>query len=86
MRPDWLVVDFAMPGMNGAQLAAAAWDRYPELPTVLISGYADTAAVEAAVGPNVSILRKPFRMADLQRALARLGGRIAGKASTQAGS
>ena len=61
MRPDWLVVDFAMPGMNGAQWAAAAWNRYPELPTVLISGYADTAAVEAAVGPNVSILRKPFR-------------------------
>ena len=69
-RPDWLVVDFATPGMNGAQLAAAAWERYPELPTLLISGYADTAAIEAAVGPNLSILHKPFLMADLQRALA----------------
>jgi PAS domain S-box-containing protein len=69
-RPDLLVLDFAMPGMNGADVAALARQRYPQLPIIFASGYSDTAAIEAAVGPSVIILRKPFRMDELQTVVA----------------
>jgi CheY-like chemotaxis protein len=68
--PDLMVVDFAMPGMNGAEVARAARERLPELPIVFASGYADTAAIESVAGHNASILRKPFRVDDLQAIVA----------------
>lgn len=68
--PDVLVVDFAMPGLNGAEVAKAAWQRLPGLPIIFASGYADTAAIEDVAGPGTSILRKPFRVDDLKAAVA----------------
>jgi CheY-like chemotaxis protein len=68
--PDLMVVDFAMPGMNGAEVARAARERRPDLPIVFASGYADTAAIESVAGHNALILRKPFRMDDLQAIVA----------------
>ena len=68
--PDVLVVDFAMPGLNGAEVAEAAWARLPGLPIVFASGYADTAAIEDVAGPNTPILRKPFRVDELKVAVA----------------
>ena len=64
-QPDLVVLDFAMPGMNGADLANAARRRYPQLPIVFASGYSDPAA-EAAVGKEAIVLRKPFRIDKLQ--------------------
>jgi PAS domain S-box-containing protein len=64
-RPDVVVVDFAMPGMNGAEVAKKALERWPGLPIVLASGYADTAAIERAIGKDVKMLRKPFRIDEL---------------------
>jgi CheY-like chemotaxis protein len=68
-EPDLLMVDFAMPGMNGAEVARAARERRPNLPIVFASGYADTGAIEAAAGKDAVVLRKPFRVADLQTVL-----------------
>jgi CheY-like chemotaxis protein len=68
-NPDVLILAFAMPGMNGAEFGKAVRTRYPKLPIVFVTGYADVSAIEAAVGPNTIILRKPFRAADLQTAL-----------------
>jgi PAS domain S-box-containing protein len=68
--PDLLIVDFAMPGMNGAEVARAAHARRPSLPVVFASGYSDTAAIESAAGPKAVMLRKPFRMEELQAVLA----------------
>jgi signal transduction histidine kinase/CheY-like chemotaxis protein len=68
--PDLLLVDFAMPGMNGAEVAKAARARQPGLPIVFATGYAETAAIEQAVGPDAVVLHKPFRMDELQAALA----------------
>jgi CheY-like chemotaxis protein len=75
-EPDLMMVDFAMPGMNGAEVARTARERRPDLPIVFASGYADTAAIEAVAGTHTAVLRKPFRVADLQAVLAAaLGGR-----------
>jgi YesN/AraC family two-component response regulator len=68
--PDLLLVDFAMPGMNGAEMARAALDRSPGLKVVFASGCSDTDAISAAVGAEVSMLRKPFRIEELESMLA----------------
>src|SRR5690606_33382124 len=70
-RPDARLLDFAMPGMNGAELAEDSGKRRPGLPMVFASGYADTAAIRAAVAADVPVRRKPFRQAGLRRELGR---------------
>ncbi|WP_129781238.1 response regulator [Peristeroidobacter soli] len=70
-RFDLLLADFAMPGMNGADLGKAAQMKQPGLPVLIVSGYADSAAVEAALG-TARQLRKPFDMAELGAAVAEL--------------
>jgi signal transduction histidine kinase len=60
---DILLVDFAMPGMNGAEVAREVHARRPGLPVLFVTGYADTEAL-AAAGDD-GILRKPFIEKDL---------------------
>ncbi len=64
-EPAAAVIDFLMPGMHGADVARAAQLRYPGLPIIFVSGYADTAALEGVSG--ASVLRKPFEMSTLTR-------------------
>ena len=68
-RPDMMLVDFAMPVMNGAELAREARRLWPQLPIVFASGYAEVDQVEAAVGPRAPILRKPFSIQELGAAV-----------------
>jgi signal transduction histidine kinase/CheY-like chemotaxis protein len=59
---DLLISDFAMPGMNGLTLIQEARQRQPDLPVLLLTGYADThvrLAVEDARSRNTVLLRKP---------------------------
>jgi CheY-like chemotaxis protein len=71
-RPDAMLIDFAMPQMNGAQVADRARKLWPGLPIVFASGHADTEAIRSAVGEEVRILRKPFDMNELARTLSGL--------------
>ena len=68
--PDLMLVDFAMPGMNGAELAAAARKRHPALPIVFVTGFAETDQLEGALGPGAPVLRKPFGMDELAAIVA----------------
>lgn len=73
-RPDLLVVDYAMPNMNGAAFIAQARERIGDVPVVLATGYADMAEVGRVLGTQ-SILIKPFGIATLARAVRQaLGG------------
>ncbi len=65
---DLLVLDFAMPGMNGADVAEAARRLNPGQKILFVTGYADTDAIEAAAG-DVPLLRKPFRASEIARAV-----------------
>jgi PAS domain S-box-containing protein len=67
--PDLVLVDFAMPGMNGAQMATIVRARRPDVPIIFASGYSETAAIEEAVGPSAVLLRKPFGISDLEAVL-----------------
>lgn len=64
--PDVMMIDFAMPVMNGAEVAKLVKERRPGLPIVFASGYAETAAIEAVAGGDALLLRKPFRVDELQ--------------------
>ncbi|MBW8785176.1 MAG: response regulator [Novosphingobium sp.] len=66
-EPAAAVIDFLMPGMNGAEVARRAQLRRPNLPIIFVSGYSDTVALEGVAGAVV--LRKPFDMKRLNLAL-----------------
>lgn len=70
VAPDIAVLDFAMPGMNGAEVADEIAARFPALPILFASGYADIDAIRAVAGPDARLLRKPFRIDDLLQAVA----------------
>ena len=73
-RIDAMVLDFAMPGMNGADLARELRVRRPRVPIVFATGYADADAL-TDVGTDL-IVRKPFSQAELGRKVsASLAGR-----------
>ena len=70
MRPDLLIVDFAMPEIDGAEVAAHARSLHAELPVIFLSGHADTQVLEAAAA-GARLLRKPFRPGELLGAVSR---------------
>jgi CheY-like chemotaxis protein len=59
-QPDLALIDYAMPGMHGADVARLARAILPTLPIVFVTGYAETEQLEAALGPGAPVLRKPF--------------------------
>jgi CheY-like chemotaxis protein len=63
-NPDLLMVDFAMPGMNGLEVIAEAKRSRPQLPVILATGYAD---VDVSKDQGYAVLRKPFQIGDLAR-------------------
>lgn len=69
-RIDLLFTDVAMPGgISGVELARQARDIRPGLRVLLTTGY---AGLELAAGEEFPVIPKPFRSAELGRALARL--------------
>ncbi|WP_375409887.1 response regulator [uncultured Methylobacterium sp.] len=63
---DLMVVDFAMPGMNGAEVAREAKLRRPGLPALFVTGYADTAALrQSGEVSEDRVVQKPFRDGEL---------------------
>jgi DNA-binding response OmpR family regulator/anti-sigma regulatory factor (Ser/Thr protein kinase) len=66
--PNLVIVDFAMPGLNGAEVAVAVRKQNAGVPILFVSGFADTGSLEAAVG-KAPLLRKPFRPAELAAAV-----------------
>jgi PAS domain S-box-containing protein len=67
--PDLVLLDYAMPLMHGAEVARAARSARPELPIVFVTGYAETDQLEAALGRDAPVLRKPFTVAQLAAVL-----------------
>jgi PAS domain S-box-containing protein len=68
LRPDVLITDHLMPGMNGTDLASAVRAGLPGTPVLIVSGYADVDGI----APDFPRLVKPFRNSDLADSLASL--------------
>ena len=66
--PELLIVDYVMPGMNGAELIALVRQSWPDIPVILATGYADMDNVAKVLGAR-SILQKPFGASSLAEAV-----------------
>jgi CheY-like chemotaxis protein len=66
-RVDLLFTDVVLPGgMTGAQLAAQARGRWPNLKVLFTTGYARNAIVHhGRLDPGVELITKPFTLAEL---------------------
>ncbi|MFC7535978.1 PAS domain S-box protein [Sphingomonas sp. GCM10030256] len=73
-EPDLVVLDFIMPGLSGAQVAAAIREHRAGQPILFVSGYSETATIKE-VAPDAPLLTKPFRAATLDRAVQGALGR-----------
>jgi len=67
-RFDLLITDHLMPGVSGTDLARAVRSTRPDVPVLLVSGYAESEGVD----PDLPRLTKPFRKDELASSLARL--------------
>ena len=67
---DLALLDYAMPGMTGAELAGRLRSIRPGLKIVFVTGYADSDELNAVLGPNATVLRKPYLHEELQVVLA----------------
>ncbi len=82
--PAALVSDVAMPGMDGLALARRLRSRWPALPVLLLSGYAEVTLGEDLEGQGIRFLAKPFEPAALVAAVAELARAAAGTAGAGA--
>jgi DNA-binding response OmpR family regulator len=57
-----------MPGMSGVDLARDLRSRRPDLPVLIVSGYAEMEGI----APGLPRLTKPFRGAELTASLGAL--------------
>ena len=77
--PDFalLIVDYAMPGMTGAEVLREAGTRWPDLPVLVVTGYAEAAHLAEELGSS-KIIQKPFYAEEIaeRAALAIAGDRV----------
>jgi PAS domain S-box-containing protein len=60
-RFDLLLSDVGLPGPNGRQVADFARERFPGLPVILMTGYAEEAVMRGTfLGESMGLLVKPF--------------------------
>ena len=67
---DVLLADYAMPGISGADLTRQVSRKWPELPIIVITGYAEASGFDGLLEDRV-LLRKPFGINDLGAAIER---------------
>ncbi|MEA1084527.1 response regulator [Sphingomonas sp. CD22] len=67
-RPDLLISDVVMPTMDGPTMVRHARDRYPDLPIIFMSGYAEEQLRRSIDLDNVAFLPKPFSVQQLAEA------------------
>ncbi len=64
-RPDLLISDVVMPMMDGPTMVRHARERYPDLPILFMSGYAEEQLRKSIDLDNVAFLAKPFSVQQL---------------------
>jgi two-component system cell cycle sensor histidine kinase/response regulator CckA len=67
-RPDLLISDVVMPTMDGPTMVRHVRERYPDLPVLFMSGYAEEQLRNSIDIDNVAFLPKPFSVQQLANA------------------
>lgn len=72
-RFDLLLTDIRMPLMDGIALALAAKQAFPDLPIMLMTGYAEQRERARSLEAIVSeVMTKPFTIADLRETVMKV--------------
>ena len=64
------ILDYVMPGQDGAEVARAIAEVEPDLPIVFSTGHAALRALRTAAGEEAAVLEKPFTLAELDQLIA----------------
>ena len=78
---DVVVSDIVMPRMNGVELMKALSVSHPQVPVVLMSGYASNELRELGIAAPCSIVAKPFSQERLLAEVHRCAGRGGGSSA-----
>ncbi|HEX8841723.1 MAG TPA: response regulator [Sphingomicrobium sp.] len=70
---DLLITDYAMPNLSGTQFIRKARELCPDVPALIITGYAESDAIGDRP-EGVEVLLKPFTPGKLEAAIARACG------------
>lgn len=67
-----VISDYRMPGMNGVDFLKAVHDGWPDTIRIVLSGYADTASVVAAIneGQIYKFIGKPWNDDELKATIS----------------
>jgi CheY-like chemotaxis protein len=68
-RPSLVILDYVMPGMDGAETARRIVEIDPNVSIVFSTGHAALRALRAAAGEDVAVLEKPFTLDELDELL-----------------
>lgn len=68
-RPDLVILDYVMPGMDGAEAAREIAAIEPDLPVIFSTGHAALRALRTDAGEAIAILAKPFTLDELDALL-----------------
>lgn len=70
-RPDVLVIDYRLPHADGLAVASYARARFPGIPVIVITSWAELVAKSATIlTPPPVVLGKPLVYSDLKREIA----------------
>ena len=64
-----MIMDYAMPAMNGVEAARQMRKRRPGLPVLFVTGYSEAVAAEVRATRDM-LLHKPFTSAELAAGVA----------------
>lgn len=66
MRPDFMLLDYNMPGMNGVELAQKLLERYPGLPGALVTANIQDGPRQRAEALGLAYIAKPVSTEKLE--------------------
>jgi len=68
--PDVIITDYKMPQMNGVEFLENVHDRYPELPVIIMTAYAEVdVAIEALKKGAFDFVVKPYKTEQITQVL-----------------
>jgi PAS domain S-box-containing protein len=71
---DLIITDYAMPLLSGAEVLKQAREIRPDMPGIIISGYADSRSIARPATESV-VLTKPFTLDQMKRAIGAVSSR-----------